>query len=117
MLSSALQVGAVALSLLSSVSAAPNYEYSKFDYKHHKRQNPANVTDQKTITAPSGVKLRYKEPGKAGVCETTPGVNSYSGYIDLNETMHTFFWFFEARHNPDTAPITLWCEYIPIVVN
>lgn len=21
---------------------------------------------------------------------------------------HTFFWFFEARHNPQDAPITLW---------
>ena len=41
------------------------------------RQLPANATDVKTITSPTGVTIRYKEPGKAGVCETTPGVNSY----------------------------------------
>ncbi|PQE12758.1 carboxypeptidase S1 protein [Rutstroemia sp. NJR-2017a BBW] len=81
---------------------------------------PANATGVKTLTTPQNVTIRYKEPGKEGVCETTPGVNSYSGYIDLdasevNRTVltsfsnsHTFFWFFEARHNPQYAPITLW---------
>ncbi|KAL8795127.1 MAG: hypothetical protein Q9195_002424 [Heterodermia aff. obscurata] len=72
------------------------------------RQVPANATGVTTITAPSGAQIRYKEPGKAGVCETTPGVNSYSGYIDLAPDAHTFFWFFEARSNPAEAPLTLW---------
>ena len=72
------------------------------------RQIPANATDVTTIKSPTGVTIRYKEPGKAGVCETTPGVGSYAGYVDLSPTSHTFFWFFEARHNPDTAPLTLW---------
>lgn len=45
---------------------------------------PANATGVKTITTPQNVTIRYKEPGKEGVCETTPGVNSYSGYIDLD---------------------------------
>ncbi|TVY83355.1 Carboxypeptidase S1-like protein A [Lachnellula suecica] len=72
------------------------------------RQLPAAPEGVKTITTPQNVTIRYKEPGKEGVCETTPGVNSYSGYIDLDENSHTFFWFFEARHNPEEAPITLW---------
>ncbi|PGG95621.1 hypothetical protein AJ79_09946 [Helicocarpus griseus UAMH5409] len=66
---------------------------------------PADPEGVKTITAPSGVKLRYKEPG---LCETTPGVNSYSGYVDVNEDIHMFFWFFAARHDPANAPITVW---------
>lgn len=41
-----------------------------------KRQLPAAATNVTTITSPAGVKIRYKEPGKEGVCETTPGVNS-----------------------------------------
>ncbi|KAI4851540.1 peptidase S10, serine carboxypeptidase [Aureobasidium sp. EXF-8845] len=69
---------------------------------------PANATDLKTITTPTNVTIRYKEPGKAGICETTPGVNSYSGYIDLAPDMHTFFWFFESRNDPANDPITLW---------
>lgn len=72
------------------------------------RQLPAPVQGLTTITSPSGVTIRYKEPGKAGICETTPGVNSYTGYIDLAPDSHTFFWFFEARHNPAEAPLTLW---------
>lgn len=60
-----------------------------------KRQLPADPTGVKTITSPNGVEIRYKEPGKAGVCETTPGVDSYSGYVSLNETTNMFFWFFE----------------------
>lgn len=72
------------------------------------RQIPADPTGVQTITTPGNVTLRYKEPGKEGVCETTPGVNSYSGYIDVAPDAHLFFYFFEARHDPNNAPITLW---------
>jgi carboxypeptidase C (cathepsin A) len=82
-----------------ATGTAPNFR---------RRQVPANATDVTTIQSPTGVQIRYKEPGKAGVCETTPGVGSYAGYVDLSPTSHTFFWFFEARHNPETAPLTLW---------
>lgn len=92
---------ALAVGFLSStaVNAVPSLE---------PRQIPANATDVTTIKSPTGVTIRYKEPGKAGVCETTPGVGSYAGYVDLSPTSHTFFWFFEARHSPETAPLTLW---------
>ena len=70
-----------------------------------------------------------------GICETTPGVASYAGYVELpfgqgiRDTSHVFFWlvahsnlfipsrnnlivltcrFFEARQNPEKAPLTLW---------
>jgi len=119
------------LLLLGTVSGIkytqPNLQ-ARSEYRpKHARQVPANATDVKTITTPQNITIRYKEPGKAGVCETTPGVNSYSGYIDLDvsisleisvssenvltlrkENAHTFFWFFEARNNPKEAPITLW---------
>ena len=74
----------------------------------HPRQFPADPTNVTTITSPSGVKIRYKEPGLYGVCETTPGVKSYSGYIDLSADEHTFFWFFESRRDPANDPVTLW---------
>ncbi|KIY70737.1 alpha/beta-hydrolase [Cylindrobasidium torrendii FP15055 ss-10] len=55
-----------------------------------------------------GQSVSYKE--NSGICETTPGVNQYSGYINpekkSNDTF--FFWFFEARSEPDDKPLTLW---------
>ncbi|RAL15905.1 carboxypeptidase C [Aspergillus homomorphus CBS 101889] len=64
------------------------------------------------------VTISYKEPG---ICETTPGVRSYSGYVHLppgflNATdtggqdypINTFFWFFEARKDPGNAPLAIW---------
>ena len=97
----------LALSLSTIISAFPQFDPKSLP-KFDPRGLPAAVTGQKTIHSPSGATVRYKEPGKAGVCETTKGVNSYSGYIDLAPDAHTFFWFFEARHDPANKPITLW---------
>ncbi|KAJ5392332.1 Peptidase S10 serine carboxypeptidase [Penicillium cosmopolitanum] len=79
-----------------------------FGTEFARRQLPNEPTGVKTIKTANNVTIRYKEPGKEGVCETTPGVKSYAGYVDLSPTEHTFFWFFEARHDPENAPITLW---------
>ncbi|KAF8713678.1 peptidase S10 family, partial [Rhizoctonia solani] len=48
-------------------------------------------------------KLRIKEPR---LCD--PSVKQYSGYLDVAESKHLFFWFFEARNNPETAPVVIW---------
>jgi hypothetical protein len=77
------------LALLAGVEGVKNTQrnlQARSNYSPvHARQLPANATGVKTITTPQNVTIRYKEPGKEGVCETTPGVNSYSGYIDLDE--------------------------------
>ncbi|KAJ4386079.1 hypothetical protein N0V93_008971 [Gnomoniopsis smithogilvyi] len=55
--------------------------------------------------------VTYKE---TSICETTPGVKSYSGYVSIPPTeqqpfpQHLFFWFFEARKDPHRAPMALW---------
>ncbi|KAI1853762.1 hypothetical protein JX266_001746 [Neoarthrinium moseri] len=60
-----------------------------------------------------GVQVTFKEPG---ICETTPGVKSYSGYVTLPSTslqpypQKTFFWFFESRNAPETAPLSIWLQ-------
>ncbi|RMZ16090.1 hypothetical protein D0862_01388 [Hortaea werneckii] len=61
------------------------------------------------------------DPNKqTDICETTPGVHSYAGYVnlppgslaDLGEAndypINTFFWFFEARKDPLNAPLSIW---------
>ncbi|OTB09741.1 hypothetical protein K445DRAFT_323689 [Daldinia sp. EC12] len=98
----ALQLFSLYTSLASASSLPSHIE------KLIRKQAPAEPTGVKTIKSPGGVTIRYKEPELEGVCETTPGVNSYSGYVDLDENTHMFFWFFEARNNPDEAPLTLW---------
>ena len=68
-------------------------------------QLPAKVNDLTTIVGVNGTSVRYK---LNELCETTPDVKSYSGYIDIAEDKHLFFWFFESRNQPSSDPITLW---------
>ncbi|EME43356.1 hypothetical protein DOTSEDRAFT_35633 [Dothistroma septosporum NZE10] len=65
----------------------------------------------------NNVTISYKQ---TYICETTPDVRGFSGYIHLppgaladlgGETsypINTFFWFFEARKDPANAPLSLW---------
>ncbi|KAI9832790.1 MAG: hypothetical protein M1819_004010 [Sarea resinae] len=98
---SAAAVAAVSLATIVAAQFPPAPEnvtvlHSKFD---------------KNIT------ISYKEPG---ICETTPGVKSFSGYVHLppytlgdlgeyqNYSINTFFWFFESRKDPSNAPLSIW---------
>ncbi|KAG9020623.1 hypothetical protein FRB95_003873 [Tulasnella sp. JGI-2019a] len=55
-----------------------------------------------------GATLRIVE--NSGICETTPGVQTISGYIDIGDNQNYWFWFFGARQsvNASTAPFVLW---------
>ncbi|KAJ5765787.1 Peptidase S10 serine carboxypeptidase [Penicillium odoratum] len=65
-------------------------------------------TDLITKKGYAGINVRYKEV-PAGICEQDPDVKSYSGYADVGENEHIFWWFFEARNeNPEEAPLTVW---------
>lgn len=64
-------------------------------------------TDLISKTGYAGIEVRYKEV-PTGICELDPDVKSYSGYADVEEGQHVFFWFFEARNeDPETAPLTV----------
>ncbi|GAB7350124.1 hypothetical protein MBLNU459_g0788t1 [Dothideomycetes sp. NU459] len=56
--------------------------------------------------AATGAKLEFVT--NSGICETTSGVNQYSGYLSVGTSMNMWFWFFEARNSPSTAPLALW---------
>jgi carboxypeptidase D len=54
------------------------------------------------------IPVRYKQVPN-GICETNSNVKSFSGYVDVGENEHIFFWFFEARNqDPAHAPLTVW---------
>ncbi|GKT95329.1 carboxypeptidase S1 [Colletotrichum tofieldiae] len=66
-----------------------------------------------------GIEISYKE-NQPGLCEEAEGVKSYAGYIKLppgtlegvgqeqDYEINTFFWFFEAKHDPENAPLSIW---------
>ncbi|KAH7882369.1 Alpha/Beta hydrolase protein [Phlebopus sp. FC_14] len=47
--------------------------------------------------------LRITEPT---LCD--PTVKQYSGYLDITDNKHLFFWFFESRTSPEDAPLVMW---------
>ncbi|KNG51192.1 carboxypeptidase s1 [Stemphylium lycopersici] len=93
------------LALSSLVSHAAAVSHKQWSKRSDHLYLPKEVDDYKTATAPNNVTIRYKNPG---ICETTPGVESYSGYVDLTPDVHVFFWFFESRNDPASDPFTLW---------
>ncbi|KAF2116447.1 Alpha/Beta hydrolase protein [Lophiotrema nucula] len=65
-------------------------------------------TDLITKKGYAGINVRYKQV-PTGICELDPNVKSYSGYADIGENQHIFWWFFEARNqDPSEAPLTVW---------
>ncbi|KAF2099509.1 alpha/beta-hydrolase [Rhizodiscina lignyota] len=68
----------------------------------------APPTDLIKKTGYAGIDVRYKQV-PPGICELNPHVKSFSGYADVADGQHLFFWFFEARNGkPEEAPLTLW---------
>lgn len=64
------------------------------------------------------ITISYKTP-EPGTCVTTlPKQKQYTGYVNLppftlapyqqDYSINTFFWFIEAREEPENAPLTIW---------
>jgi hypothetical protein len=64
--------------------------------------------------------LLFTDTSKTCICETTPGVRAFSGYVHIPSMVidgfggHTlynasmFFWFFESRKDPKNSPLSLY---------
>lgn len=83
-------------------------------------QSPPDIVFSNITRSPVNPKITvsYKSPDP-GTCTTVfESQKQYSGYISLppntlapiqqNYSINTFFWFIEAREQPDTAPLTVW---------
>lgn len=79
---------------------------------------PVRYSTTLTSTINPVVSIKYRVPD-AGTCSTVySSQKQFTGYITLppftlepiqqNYTINTFFWFIEARRNPETAPLTIW---------
>lgn len=73
----------------SLVLAAPS---SASSFKVDKRY--VEVRDEITYNvfehAATGTKMSFVN--NSGICETTPGVNQYSGYLTVGTNMNMWFW-------------------------
>lgn len=73
--------------------------------------SPPNASRFTKVEGPLGIKIRYQqvETGPHGICEQNSSVTSYSGFVDVSEHEHYFFWLFSARDvDPKDAPLTAW---------
>lgn len=95
--------------LLSLASAAPHVARaaaSCVDKTSYAVRDGVNYTIFDSCS--TGTHMEFVK--NSGICETTPGVNQYSGYVSFgtNNSVNMFFWFFEARTKPSTAPLATW---------
>lgn len=88
---------------LSSVAVSSPVETLEDRSYHVERDGTEYVVFDHVAT---GAKMEFVN--NSGVCETTPGVNQYSGYLSVGTNMNMWFWFFEARNNASTAPLVAW---------
>ena len=65
---------------------------------------PTGLTEKKGA---AGITVRYKQV-PCGICELDPNIKSFAGYADVAPDQHMFWWFFEAKKNPQHKPLTLW---------
>ncbi|KAH6971435.1 Alpha/Beta hydrolase protein [Ilyonectria sp. MPI-CAGE-AT-0026] len=70
---------------------------------------PDDVTQLQSRNYPDS-SISYKE---TTICETTPGVKAYSGFvtvpsIDRTYNASIFFWYFQSRNNTAHAPTTIF---------
>ncbi|KAJ3367842.1 hypothetical protein HDU91_001053 [Kappamyces sp. JEL0680] len=51
---------------------------------------------------------RYRLRTKTDLKLCDPNVKQISGYLDVDDEKHFYFWFFESRDKPKTDPLVLW---------
>jgi carboxypeptidase C (cathepsin A) len=92
------------LELLGSVSANVIHWNEARDTTVTREEDGVVLTTFRHVETESS--MRYVT--NSGVCETTPGVQQYSGYLSVGQNMNMWFWFFESRKNPENAPLVAW---------
>lgn len=89
------------LALAGTAFAAPRFTHDRRDLVERD-----GVTYNVFEHAATGTRMEFVN--NSGICETTKGVNQYSGYLSVGSGKNMWFWFFEARNNPTTAPLAAW---------
>ncbi|KAK8045835.1 carboxypeptidase S1 [Apiospora saccharicola] len=102
-----LSISSMAMGLSATFAAlatAMPGSTAHLDKRYTEKRNGVNYN----VFEHAGTSSKLSYVHNSGICETTAGVNQYSGYISVGNNMNMFFWFFEARHSPTTAPLAAW---------
>ena len=75
--------------LIVAVPLELNKDYPSKDKRSFVERDGTNYTVFEH--AATGAKMQFVT--NSGICETTPGVNQYSGYISVGNNMNMWFWF------------------------
>ena len=80
------------LSLLTTAAACAGLATAAPSIKQDRRSlvERDGVTYTVFEHAATGAKLEFVK--NSGICETTPGVNQYSGYLSVGTNMNMWFW-------------------------
>lgn len=80
------------VSLLATAAALVGLTVAAPSVKHDKRSvvERDGVVYQVFEHAATGAKIEFVN--NSGICETTPGVNQYSGYLSVGSNMNMWFW-------------------------
>ncbi|OMH82797.1 Carboxypeptidase Y [Zancudomyces culisetae] len=99
------------LNYVSEMLREPFFYSERDNYEAKKNHKPKYLEEKENewkatvqMEELKGYQLRVKQPK---LC-TTQEEKSYSGYIDIEDKKHFFFWFFEAQNGKKDAPIVLW---------
>ncbi|KAI5256756.1 alpha/beta-hydrolase [Aureobasidium subglaciale] len=96
---------------IASLLAAPLLVLAQF---------PPRVEYSNVLKSPinENITISYNTPSSETCMTAFDTQKQYTGYIGLppftlapiqqNYSINTFFWFTEARQNPETAPLTIW---------
>lgn len=72
-----------------AAGAVPSAAQAMRSYRRYTAERD-DVTYNVVEDEARGAKLEFVT--NSGICETTPGVNSYSGYLSVGPNMNMFFW-------------------------
>jgi carboxypeptidase C (cathepsin A) len=96
--------------LSSSTHRAFHCQFDQLSWRH-------DIVQRGTIAhhQSSSFELRICQ---TSICETTDGVKGYSGFVHLppnvaenrNYPVNTYFWYFEARKDAESAPLAVWLQ-------
>lgn len=80
------------ISLVAATAAFAGLAFAAPSIKHDKRGIVERNGVQFNVFEHAATGARIEFVNNSGICETTPGVKQYSGYLSVGTNMNMWFW-------------------------